>query len=217
MSALSEAVQLTLSCLSFFTLSTQFTEMNCACLLGDPPSCLPLHPDLLSTGHRCDGMTFQSWFWWGGSVWHRGDFLVDEEHLLSSCRIPPRDTIKPLPMQLVFTGGCFASSKTTFFLLLQVKAERTHMKTFQIWNKHFHTGSYDTRHRVWLTPIVEWTAHTRITLGQHHFWEKEQNKIWRERRGWRGGERGLEEERKRSHNLCGFIVYQGLLLSSLFY
>lgn len=32
------------------------------------------------------------------------------------------------PMQLVFTGGCFASSKTAFFLLLQVIAKQMYIK-----------------------------------------------------------------------------------------
>lgn len=138
---------------------------NCTGLFGVPPSGPPFHPGLLNTDHRFDGI-FQSRLWWRASVWHTADFLVDWEHLLSSCWIPPRDIIKPLPTQLVFTGGCFASSKTTFFLLLQVKAERTHVKTFQIWNKHFHTGSYDAMHRFWLTQVTEWTAHTGSNLGR---------------------------------------------------
>lgn len=168
------------------------------------PSCHPPHPSLLNTGHWFDSI-FQPWLWCRGSVWHTGDFLVDEEHLLSSCWIPPRDTIKPLPTQLVFTGGCFASSKTTFFLLLQVKAERMHMETFQIWNKHFHKGSYDAMSHFWLTQVVEWTPHTRIKVGRNHFWEKG---VERDGGGGcrRGGRRVRDKEKKKSHNLGLFII-----------
>lgn len=147
---------------------------------------LPSPPRLLNPGHRFDGI-FQSWLCWRGSAWHTGDFLVDLEHLLSSCWIPPRDTIKRLPTQLVFTGGCFASSKTTFFLLLQVKAERMHMKTFQIWNKHFHKGSYDARLQPWLTQALEWSPHARIEVERNHFWEKGQNEVCRLQRRREGG------------------------------
>lgn len=173
--------------------------MNCTFFHGAPPSfCLP-HPSLLNTVPRFDGI-FQSWLWCRGSAWHTGDFLVDSEHLLSSCWIPPRDTIKPLPTQLVFTGGCFASSKTTFFLLLQVKAERMHMKTFQIWNKHFHKGSYDARLHLWLTQAIEWTSHARIKVEEDPLlggaeWDLQ----------------AADEKGKGSHNWCWFIISGGLL------
>ena len=179
MSAFNEDVWSNLSHLSSFSyLHSRLRRTARFFFHGTPPSCCLPHPCLLSTGHRSDGI-FQSWLWWRGSAWHTGDFLVDLEHLLSSCWIPPRDTNKPLPTQLVFTGGCFASSKTTFFLLLQVKAERMHMKTFQIWNKHLHKGSYEAMLRLRLTQAIEWTPHTRIKVGRNPSWEKEQHGICR--------------------------------------
>lgn len=70
------------------------------------------------------------------------------------------------------------------------------MKTFQIWNKHFHTGSYDAMHRFWMTQVTEWTAHTRIKFGQNRFWEKERNGFGRERGQKEGDEGSMRKGRE---------------------
>lgn len=128
----------------FFTGSVLFRKTDCACLHGSAP-CLPTPSHHLNVSHMVDGI-FQSWLWWRGSIWHTGDFLL--EHLLSSCWIPPRDTIKPLPTQLVFTGGCFASSKKllSFSLCKSKQSECT--------QKHLRYET-DTSIRA---PLVRWST-----------------------------------------------------------